>query len=99
MKPEASWRPTTAHTRALIGGLLLAVVAVLGRRPDLLVIATPLAGAAVWAAMTRPSTPPTVHQSIDHRTLYEGQATTWRVSFDDPEGRVDDVAVVLAPSV
>lgn len=98
MKPEASWRPTTAHTRALIGGLLLAVVAVLGRRPDLLVIATPLAGAAVWAAMTRPSTPPTVHQSIDHRTLYEGQATTWRVSFDDPEGRVDDVAVVLAPS-
>ena len=97
MKPEGCWRPTTAHARALVGGLLLAVVAVLGRRPDLLVIATPLAGAAVWAAVARPSTQPTARQHIGHHTLCEGQATTWHVSVDDPEGRVDDVAVVLEP--
>ncbi|MGB8859993.1 MAG: DUF58 domain-containing protein [Ilumatobacteraceae bacterium] len=98
MKPEGCWRPTTAHARALIGGLLLSIAAVIGRRPDLLVLATPFIGAAVWAALLRPTMAPTVSQWIGHHTLREGQASTWHVSFDDPEGRVDDVAAVLDPA-
>lgn len=95
MSPDEHWRPTTAHARALVGGLLLSIAAILGRRPDLLVLATPLLGAAVWAAVARPTTPPTVRQRIGHRTLGEGQATTWHVRVDDAEGRVDDVAAVF----
>ena len=95
MKPEDWWRPTTAHARALLGGLLLAVTAVLARRPDLLVLATPLVGAAVWAVMLRPQCLPEVSHSIGHGVVREGEATTWHVEVRDSEGRVDDVAAVL----
>jgi uncharacterized protein (DUF58 family) len=95
VKPDDCWRPTTAHARALLGGAVLAVMAVLARRPDLLVLATPLIGAAVWAAMLRPLCLPEVHHSIGHGAIREGEATTWHVEVHDPEGRVDDVAAVL----
>ena len=95
MKPDDCWRPTTAHARALLGGAVLAVMAVMARRPDLLVLATPLAGAAVWAVMLRPLCLPEVHHSIGHGAIREGEATTWHVAVHDSEGRVDDVAAVL----
>lgn len=99
MKPADRWRPTTAHARALVGGLLFAIVAVLARRPDLLVLGTPLAGAAVWAVMLRPTCPPDVGQAIGHRMVREGEATAWHISINDPEGRVEEVAAVLEPAV
>ena len=95
MKPNDCWRPTTAHARALLGGAVLAVMAVLARRPDLLVLATPLVGAAVWAVMLRPLCLPEVHHSIGHGAIRESEATTWHVAVHDSEGRVDDVAAVL----
>lgn len=98
MKTEDCWRPTTAHARALLGGLLLAVAAVLARRPDLLVLATPLVGAAVWAVILRPRCLPEVCHSIGHGVVREGEATTWHIGVRDPEGRVDDVAAVLEPT-
>ena len=95
MSGADDWRPTASHARALIAGLALTVVGVLARRPDLLVLATPLAGAAVWAAALRPTRPPTVRQSIGHGVVREGEATTWHIAVDDPEGRIDDVAALL----
>ncbi len=89
------WQPTAAHSRALLGGMGFATVAVLARRPDLLVLATPLAGAALWGALLRPRVVPRVRQSLGHAVVREGDATTWRIEVDDPEGRVEDVAVVL----
>ena len=99
MSNPSQWRPTAAHVRALVGGLLLCIVAVLARRPDLLVLATPLVGAAVWATLLRPTVAPIITQTIAHSTLREGQATTWRIACDDPEGRVDDVAAALGDAV
>ena len=95
MKPQDSWQPTTAHARALLGGLALTAAAVLARRPDLLVLATPLVGAAVWAVILRPQCLPEVRHSIGHGEIREGEATTWHIEVRDPEGRVDDVAAVL----
>ncbi|MEI7547804.1 MAG: DUF58 domain-containing protein, partial [Actinomycetota bacterium] len=89
------WRPTPAHLRAVLGGGSLTAAAVLARRPDLLVLAVPLIGAAVWAVARRPQLAPVVGQTIDHPVLREGDATTWRVRVDDAEGRVDTVAVLL----
>ena len=89
------WRPTAAHARAVVGGLLLAGVAVLARRPDLLVIAAPLLGAALWGALLRPTVAPVVRQTIGHRVVREGGVTTWHVAVDDAEGRAEDVAAVL----
>lgn len=95
MSPVDRWRPTASHARASIVSLVFAVIAVLGRRPDLVVMATPFAGAAVWAVLRRPTVLPTVRQSIGHRTVREGDATTWHVVVDDAEGRVEDVAALL----
>jgi len=89
------WRPTAAHARALVVALAFAVIAVVARRPDMLVLATPFAGAAVWATLRRPHAVPTVHQSIGHRTVREGDATTWHIRIDHPDARVDDVAALL----
>ncbi|MCE9622645.1 MAG: DUF58 domain-containing protein [Actinomycetia bacterium] len=95
MKSTDHWRPTTAHVRAHLGGLVFAVVAVLARRPDLLVLGTPFIAAAVWAVLLRPTRPLGVAQSIGHRTVREGEATTWHIAISDPENRADDVAAVL----
>lgn len=95
MTSTEQWQPTTAHVRAHLGGLLLAIAAVLARRPDLLVLGTPLICAAVWAVTLRPKCSLNVSQSIGHRTVREGEATIWHTSIDDPEGLVDDVAAVI----
>jgi uncharacterized protein (DUF58 family) len=95
VKRTDQWRPTPAHVRSVLAGLLLTVTAVLARRPDLLVIATPFVGSAVWAVLMRPTQSPVVQQSIGHHTVREGQATTWHIDVTDPEGRIDDVAAVL----
>ena len=42
---DASWRPTLAYFRAAVGAIVLIVCALIFRRPDLLVIATPFARA------------------------------------------------------
>ncbi len=89
------WGPTAAHARAVWCGLVLASAAVLGHRPDLLVLATPFVGAAVWAAVLRPTSPPTVQQSLGHSTLTEGNATTWHFRVEDAGGRAEDIAVRL----
>jgi uncharacterized protein (DUF58 family) len=89
--------PTAAHARALIGGLLLSVVGVLARRPDLVVLAAPLVCVAMWAMLRRPTIAPLVHQSIGHVVLREGQATRWHVTVEDHEGMVDEIATMLKP--
>ena len=90
-----TWGPTAAHARAVWCGLVLASAAVLAHRPDLLVLATPFVGAALWAALLRPTSPLTVRQSVGHSTLSEGDATTWHFSVHDPSGHADDIAVRL----
>ncbi|MCP4958270.1 MAG: DUF58 domain-containing protein [Actinomycetia bacterium] len=96
--PAIGWTPTPALVRSVLGALVLAAAAVLARRPDVLVIATPLVVAAVWAVVTRPTVLPEVSQSVGHPTLHEGEATTWRTAVADPHRQVEDLAVVFEPS-
>lgn len=95
MTSTAEWKPTAAHVRAVVGAATFALIAVLGRRPDLIVLATPLAVAATGAVLHRPWRDPVVKQTIDHATLHEGQATTWKISISDPDDLVDDVGYVF----
>ena len=98
MTTTAGWRPTTTHVRAVVGAAVFALIAILGRRPDLVVLATPLGVAATGAFLRRPVSDPVVEQTIDHATLREGQATTWRISLSDPDDLVDDVGYVFPTS-
>ena len=99
MTPTTDWRPTPAHTRAVLGAAAFAVVAVLARRPDLIVLATPLAGAAIWAVVLRPGPVPEVRQYVGNSVLREGDGTTWHIEVADGQNRTEDVAaVLLAPT-
>ncbi len=74
---RAGWRPTPAHTRASVVGLGLVVFGVLVRRPELLVLGTPLALVSLWSVVLRPDRDPSVVAGPRHLTLREGQATRW----------------------
>ena len=97
MIPSDGWVPTASHTRAVLGGLMLAVAAITLRRPELLVLATPLLAVAVWSVLLRPTESPRVNQGVAHPSIREGDATTWTISVEDNEGLVDDVAAVFDP--
>ncbi|MET0911215.1 MAG: DUF58 domain-containing protein [Ilumatobacteraceae bacterium] len=71
------WRPTPAYFRAAAAAAVLIACALLWRRPDLLVIATPLAVVTAWSVSTRPSAAPTFVDRLAHPTIREGDATTW----------------------
>ena len=95
MTSSGGWHPTATLLRGVAVAAMFMVVAVLGRRPDLIVLAAPLAVATAGAVLQRPMTEPVVTQAIDHVTLHEGQATTWRIGVADPDGCVDDVGYVF----
>lgn len=83
------WRPTHAHVRAVALALAAGLLAVLGRRPDVLVLAVPFAGAAAWGARHRPHAAPAMTMTVAETTLYEGQVTAVRVDVGD--GDLGDV--------
>lgn len=59
------------------------IIAVVWRRPDVLVIASPLTIVAAWSAATRPTTVPEVDNVLGPSSIREGDAATWRVTFDN----------------
>jgi uncharacterized protein (DUF58 family) len=89
---DAPWRPTVAHFRAVAGAIVLIAVALLWRRPDALIIATPLAVVATWSMLTRPTTSPALDDRLGNSTIREGDATTW---YGDVMGSDVDVAVAV----
>ncbi|MEN9645681.1 MAG: hypothetical protein RL238_2350 [Actinomycetota bacterium] len=94
-RPASEWKPTPAHARAVVASFALAAVAVLARRPDLLVLAAPFLAAAAMGAAARPTASPVVRQRMGHGVLMEGETTTWHVDIDDTDGGAETVAAVL----
>ncbi|HEX5523578.1 MAG TPA: DUF58 domain-containing protein [Pedococcus sp.] len=91
---RAGWRPTPAHTRASVVGLGLVVFGVLVRRPELLVLGTPLALVSLWSVVLRPDRDPSVVAGPRHLTLREGQATRWVAEVGAVPG-AEDVGLAL----
>jgi uncharacterized protein (DUF58 family) len=89
------WQPSPAWFRSVATALLLIVAALVWRRPDLLVIATPFAVVTAWATMTRPTRTPTFADTVAHPTIREGDATRWQGTLTDAED-VDHALVALA---
>lgn len=93
-RPGGGWRPTHAHLRAVIAGAIAVLAAVLGHRPDLLVLGVPLILVAVWGQVRRPEVDPDWTAGVDHATLREGQASSWRARVKPVPG-CDDVGGVF----
>lgn len=88
------WRPTTALFRSAIAALTLVVVAVLWRRPELLVLATPMAVVTTWSLLTRPERLPTLDEHAANPLVREGDATRWHGHVTDAD-RADLVVATL----
>jgi uncharacterized protein (DUF58 family) len=71
-------------------------IAVVARRPDLLVLAAPLAIVAGWSTLGRPQQGPTLVHELADATVREGDATTWRAQLSAGPG-VDVVTAVMPP--
>ena len=84
------WLPTHAHLRAVVIAVLTPIAAIIARRVDLLVLAVPFAGAAVWGLLDRPTRRPAADVELTETTLFEGQWTAARVAVhaaaDQPDG-------------
>lgn len=95
--PQAAprWRPTVAHSRAAGVAVGVMACALIFRRPDLLVIATPLAVVTAWSLLTRPTAQPLLDEALTHSTLREGDATTWHCSITG-EQQVDLAVATIA---
>ncbi len=94
---NSAWRPSVAYFRSAVGAVLVLMFALIARRPDLLVIATPLAVVTVWSLLTRPSSPPTFDERLGHSTIREGEATTWHGVFSGG-GEFDIAVASLQPT-
>ncbi len=86
MTDPIGWRPTVAFFRVAASAAVLIAGALVWRRPDLLVIATPAAMLTVWSTLTRPSATPAFDDNLVHPTIREGDATTWRGELNGARG-------------
>ena len=95
-RPSDAWRPTCAHLRVVACVVAATVLGPVLRRPDLVVLAAPLAVVAVWSVLRRPAGGVRAQQRLDRTVLREGERTRWRlhVEADDP-ARVAMVATAL----
>lgn len=74
-----------AYYRSAVIAVALVAAALLFRRPDLLVLATPAAVVAVWSALTRPTQVPAFEHLLGQHAIREGDATSWRVEVTDAD--------------
>lgn len=91
------WRPTVAFVRSSLLAITLVTVAMLSRRPDLLVLGTPFALVTAWSTVTRPRVSPSLVDRLGHPTLREGDATMWRARVDGADG-TDLVSARMEPA-
>ena len=89
--PDDLWQPTPVLVRAALASSVLAVIAVVMGRPDLLVLAAPLLVHAVAVVVRRPKVTPHATARMGTSHVREGEGTTVRVRVDD----ADDVEHAL----
>lgn len=94
---SARWQATQAYTRALIVVVVGVLLAVLLRRPDLIVLVSPFIAILVWSILTKPTAQPHVRLRLQQSVASEGQRATVVAVIDNPAG-ADLASVSLARS-
>ena len=89
-----SWEPTAAHVRAVVLASGSILIAVIGRRPDLLVIAAPLVVAALWGQLSKPRGTITATATLAESTLREGESVPIVVRTTPPAAGLDGVVTL-----
>lgn len=84
-----------AYYRSAVVAIGLTAIAIMFRRPDLLVLATPAAVVTVWSVLTRPERAPVIEDRLGHTTIHEGDATSWRTDVTEADN-IDLISVAVA---
>lgn len=92
-----AWHPTYALLRCLTVVVLVTPVALLWRRPDLLVLATPFAVVLAWGLMTRPTALPERRFALSHSLIREGEQVIAVADIEPVEG-AEVLAAAVAPA-
>lgn len=92
-----AWRPTHALARALVTVLFVAPVALLWQRPDLLVLAAPLAIVLLWGIVSRPEELPDFRFALSHAQIREGEQAL-AVADIEPVERAEVLSAALTPA-
>ncbi|HSP59742.1 MAG TPA: DUF58 domain-containing protein [Ornithinimicrobium sp.] len=91
------WAPTHALLRCLVVVVLTAPVALLWRRPDLVVLATPCAVVLAWSLVTRPDRTPGRALALSHAQVREGEQVL-AVAEVEPVPDAEVLSAALAPA-
>jgi uncharacterized protein (DUF58 family) len=91
------WQATPALVRCLSLVLLTVPVALLWRRPDLLVLVAPLVVVLVWSLVTRPRAVPTRRFALSHGQVREGEQALAIADVEPVEG-ADVLAAAVSPA-
>lgn len=91
------WQPTPALVRCLALVLLTVPVALLWRRPDLLVLVAPLGIVLGWSVVTRPVVVPTRRSALSHGQVREGEQAL-AIADVEPVDGADIIAGALSPA-
>ncbi len=81
--------------QATVMAALATGIAVLARRPDVLVLATPFIVIVAWSLVCRPDTTPTIHVGVAPTALHEGQSCRWHAHVTDAS-HVDHAVTLLS---
>lgn len=93
----SSWVPTPAHLRAVVMAAGCSIIAAVAQRIDIAVLGVPFLVAASAGWIARPRRTPSARLGVDSTTLFEGQATTVRLTADSSsEWTGELVTAVLA---
>jgi uncharacterized protein (DUF58 family) len=91
------WAPTPALVRVVAAVAIVAPVALLARRPDLLVLVAPLAVVLVWSLVTRPTDRPGRRFLLSHGQVREGDQVL-AVAEVEPVDGAEILAAALSPA-
>ncbi|MFK5645589.1 DUF58 domain-containing protein [Ornithinimicrobium sp. LYQ121] len=91
------WAPTPALVRLVAAVATVAPVALLSRRPDLLVLVSPLVVVLAWSLVTRPEAVPARQFVLSHGQVREG-GQVLAVAEVEPVERAEILAAALSPA-
>ncbi|MGC5583221.1 DUF58 domain-containing protein [Ornithinimicrobium sp. W1679] len=91
------WAPTHALLRCLAVVVLTAPVALLWRRPDLVVLVTPCAVVLAWSLVARPHRSPARALTLSHGQVREGEQVLAVAEVEPVEG-AEVLCAALAPT-
>ncbi|MFD1718926.1 DUF58 domain-containing protein [Georgenia deserti] len=84
--PQSRWRMTHAHLRAVLVSTAGVLLALLARRPDLVVLVAPLAAIAGWSILDTPRGSPAASSRLTRRVVTEGDRAAVVVDMTPTDG-------------